>query len=116
MKHFTREVLEANEADNKVQLTTFKTGLKSREFVVALAKGPPKTMVEMLLKAQKYMNAKDALVAIGEEGTPKEKENVKEDRRGHKKKGGIIRPTLTEISGETVKFTPLVMLADKILM
>ena len=85
MKRFTREVLEANEASDKVQLTTFKTGLKSREFVVALAKGPPKTMVEMLLKAQKYMNAKDALVAIGEEGTPKEKENVREDRRGHKK-------------------------------
>ena len=51
MKRFTREVLEVDEANDKVQLTTFKTSLKSREFVVALAKSPPKSMAEMLLKA-----------------------------------------------------------------
>ena len=49
MKRFTRETLEV--ADDKVQLTTFKAGLKSREFVVSFAKNPPKTMAEMLLKA-----------------------------------------------------------------
>ena len=38
VKHFTREV---DEADDKVQVTTFKVGLKSREFIVALAKSPP---------------------------------------------------------------------------
>ena len=32
--------------------------------MASLAKNPPKTMVEMLLKAQKYMNAEDAVVAI----------------------------------------------------
>jgi len=48
---FSRETLEVEEADNKVQLTTFKAGLKSREFMVSLAKNPPKTMAEMLLKA-----------------------------------------------------------------
>ena len=51
MKHFTREVLEVDEADDKVQLTTFKTSLKSTEFVVALAESPTKLMAEMLLKA-----------------------------------------------------------------
>ena len=64
VKHFTRETLEVDEADNKVQLTTFKAGLKSRELVASLAKNPPKTMAEMLLKAQKYMNVEDALAAI----------------------------------------------------
>ena len=43
--------MEVDEVDDKVQLTTFKAGLKSREFVVSLAKNLPKTMVEMLLKA-----------------------------------------------------------------
>ena len=43
---------------------TFKVGLKSREFVVSLAKNPPKTMTEMLLKVQKYMNAENALATI----------------------------------------------------
>ena len=62
MKWFTRETLEVDEADNKVQLTTFKAELKSIDFVVSLAKNPSRMMMEMLVKAQKYMNAKDALV------------------------------------------------------
>ena len=51
VKHFTRETLKVDEADDKVQLTSFKAGLKSREFVVSFTKNPPKTMTEMLLKA-----------------------------------------------------------------
>ena len=83
---FTRETLEVDEADDKVQLTTFKAGLKSREFVVSLAKNPSKTMAEMLLKAQKYMNAEDALAAIEGVEKPKEKKKEKEDdRRGRKR-------------------------------
>ena len=64
VKRFTQETLEVDEANDKVQLTTFKARLKSREFVVSLAKNPPKTMAEMLLKAQKYMNVEDALATI----------------------------------------------------
>ena len=71
--------MEVDEADDKVQLTTFKAGLKSREFVVSLARNPPKMMTEMLLKAQKYMNAEDTLVAIEEVEKPKEKRKEKED-------------------------------------
>ena len=64
VKRFTRETLEVDEANDKVQLTTFKAGLRSRDLVASLAKNPSKTMVEMLLKAQKYMNAEDAVAAI----------------------------------------------------
>ena len=45
-------------------MTTFKTGLRSRDLVASLVKNPPKMMAEMLLKAQKYMNAEDAVAAI----------------------------------------------------
>ena len=84
--HFTWETLEVDEADDKVQLMTFKAGLKSREFVVPLAKNPPKMMAEMLLKAQKYVNAEDALAAIEGVEKPKEKKKEKEDdRRGQKR-------------------------------
>ena len=48
---FTRGMLEVDKSDDKVQLTTFKEGLKSRDFVVSLAKNPPKTMAKALLKA-----------------------------------------------------------------
>ena len=51
MKRFNRVVLVVDEADDKMQLTTFKVGLKSKEFVVTLAKSPPESMAEMLLQA-----------------------------------------------------------------
>ncbi|XP_065624896.1 uncharacterized protein LOC136065521 [Quercus suber] len=120
VKRFTRETLEVDEADDMVQLTTFKAGLKSRELVTSLAKNPPKTMVEMLLKAQKYMNAEDALVAIKDEGRPGDKERREDDRRGQKRdrldrwnNDGVRRKD--DKSPRTVKFTPLVMPVDRIL-
>ena len=82
VKCFTRETLEVDEADNKVQLMTFKAGLKSRKFAVSLVKNPPNTMAEILLKAQKYMNAEDALIAIKDVKKPRDKERKKDNRRG----------------------------------
>ena len=82
MKCFTRETLEVDEADNKVQLMTFKAGLKSRKFAISLVKNPPNTMAEILLKAQKYMNAEDALVAIKDVKKPRDKERKKDNRKG----------------------------------
>ena len=40
VKCFTCEILEVDKADDKVQLTNFKARLKSREFMVSLAKNP----------------------------------------------------------------------------
>ena len=85
MKRFTRETLEVDDANDKVQLTTFKAGLKSREFVVSLTKNPPKTIVEMLLKAQKYMNAEDALAAIRDVEKPGDKGRKEDDHKGQKR-------------------------------
>ena len=73
---FTLGILEVDKADDRVQLTTFKARLKSREFLVSLAKNPSKTMAEMLLKAQKYMNAEDALATI--EGVKRSEEHTSE--------------------------------------
>ena len=74
--------MEVDEADDKVQLTTFKAGLRSREFMASLAKNPPKTMAETLLKAQKYMNAEDALATIRDIERPGDKGRKEDDRRG----------------------------------
>ena len=84
MKRFTWETLEVDEADNKVQLTTYKAGLKSRDFVISLAKNPPRMMAEMLLKAQKYMNVEDALVAIKDVEKPGDKGRKEDNRREQK--------------------------------
>ena len=82
VKRFTRETLEVDEVDDKVQLTTFKAGLRSRDLVASLAKNPPKTMAEMLLKMQKYMNAKDAVAAIRDAKKPGDKERKDDECRG----------------------------------
>ncbi|XP_075657842.1 uncharacterized protein LOC142627831 [Castanea sativa] len=120
MKHFTRETLEVDEADDKVQLTTFKVGLKSREFVVSLAKNPPKMMAAMLLKAQKYMNAEDALVAIKDEGKTSEKGRKEDYRRGQKRERSDHQTNdegkRKDEKARLIKFTPLVMPVDKILV
>ena len=119
VKRFTWETLEVDEADHKVQLTTFKAGLRSRDLVASLAKNPPKTMAEMLLKAQKYMNAEDALAAIKDAEKPGDKAKREDNRRGQKRdrpdrrnKDGNRRKD--DKSPWTVSFTPLVMPIDKI--
>ena len=120
MKHFTRETLEMDEANDKLQLTTFKARLKSREFVVSLAKNPPRTMVEMLLKAQKYMNAEDTLAAIEKVKKPNRKERRGDDRRGWKRErvdrqGTNGNKRKDDKTHRMVEFTSLVMPVDKIL-
>ncbi|XP_075674884.1 uncharacterized protein LOC142644090 [Castanea sativa] len=88
VKRFTKETFKVDKANDKLQLTTFKVGLKSGEFVVALAKSLSWMMTEMLLKVQKYMNTEDALAAIRDEEKPKEREEKGEDRRGRKRERG----------------------------
>ena len=53
--------------------------------MVSLAKNPPKMLVEMLLKAQKYMNVEDALAAIKDVEKPRDKERKEDDRKGQKR-------------------------------
>ena len=102
MKRFTRETLEVDEVDDKVQLTTFKARMKSREFVVLLAKNPPKTTTEMLLKAQKYMNAKDALAAMKDVEKSGDKGRKDDDRRGQKRSVQIVG-LMTGVEGKMRK-------------
>ena len=59
--------------------------LRSSEYVASLVKNPPKTMIETLLKAQKYMNAEDALTAIRDAKRLEDKGRKEDDRRGQKR-------------------------------
>ena len=120
VKRFTRETLEVDEADDKVQLTTFKAGLRSRDLVASLAKNPSKTMAEMLFKAQKYMNAEDTLAAIKDVEKPRDRGRKDDERRGQKRERPDRRSNDSIRRKEdrgpwTVKFTPLIMPVHKIL-
>ena len=113
--------MEVDEANNKVQLTNFKAGLKSRELVALLEKNTPKTMAEMLLKAKKYMNAEDAIAAIRDVEKSGDKGRKDDECRGQKREH-LDRWTSDrnrrkdDKSPQTVKFSLLVMSVNKILM
>ena len=67
------------------------------------------------------MNSEDALAAIRDEEKPREREGKGEDWRGHKRERGDCQGTDRNKQRDnktswTVKFTPLVMPVDKILM
>jgi len=102
VKRFTKETLEVDEANDKVQLTAFKAGPKSREFVVSLTKNPPKMMAEMLLKAQKYMNTEDALAAIRDVEKSTDKGKNEDNCRGQKRERPDRR-TSEGVNGKTKK-------------
>ena len=79
-------------------------------------------MVEMLLKAQKYINDEDALAAIEGVEKPKEKKKEKEDDQGGRKRDSADRQNAEgsrrrdDKNPRPVKFTPLVMPVNQILM
>ena len=86
--------------------------------MASLVKNPPKTMVEMLLKAQKYMNAKNVVAAIRDVEKPGDKGRKDDERRGQKRKR--LDRRITDVNRRkdykgtrTVKFTPLLCLLTK---
>ena len=55
-------MLQVDEVKDQVILTTFQTGLVPRDFFFSITKSLPKTVADLLRKAQKYMNAEDAML------------------------------------------------------
>ena len=87
--------------------------------MASLAKNPPKTMAEMLLKTQKYMNAENALATIEDAEKPGDKAKREDDCRGQKRdrpdrQNNDENSRKDDKSPRTVRFTPLVMPVDKI--
>ena len=60
---FNKDALLIDEADNKILVAAFTNGLQKGKFLFSLYKNDPKTMSDVLYRATKYVNAKDALLA-----------------------------------------------------
>ena len=80
--------------------------------MASLAKNPLKTMAEMLIKAQKYMNAEDAVATIRDIKKLGDKGRKEDERRGQKR--DHPNRQLTDVNRRkddkgtrSVKFTPL---------
>ena len=70
--------LSIDEADDKILVATFTNRLQKDKFLFSLYKNDPKTMLDVLYKATKYMNAEDTLLAREEK--PKKRERQEESR------------------------------------
>ena len=69
---FNKEALLIDEANDKILMVAFTNGFQKGKFLFSLYKNDPKTMSDVLYRATKYMNAKDALLA--QEKKPKKRE------------------------------------------
>ena len=69
---FNEEALSIDEADDKILVAAFTNGLRKDKFLFSLYKNDPKTMLDVLYRATKYMKAEDALSA--QEERPKKRE------------------------------------------
>ena len=116
---FNKEALSIDEADDKILVAAFTNGLRKGKFMFSLYKNDPKTMSEVLYRATKYMNAKDALSA--REDKPRKRERPEDTRQDHGKKkartgdrreGKRSKPP----GGRFTRFTPLNAPLDQVLM
>ena len=73
---FNKEALLIDEANDKILMASFTNGLRKGKFLFSLYKDDPKTMLDVLYRATKYINAEDALLAREEK--PKKRERQKE--------------------------------------
>ena len=72
---FNKEALSIDEVDDKILIIAFTNGLRKGNFLISLYKNDPKTMSNMLYRATKYMNAKDALLAHEEKLKKRERQD-----------------------------------------
>jgi hypothetical protein len=63
LTRFNKKTLLVDEADDKVVLTAFISGLQSGDFLFSVYKDPPTSMAEMMYEAQRYMSGEEALQA-----------------------------------------------------
>ena len=92
---FNKEALSIDEADDKILIAAFTNGLREGKFLFSLYKNDPKTMMDVLYRATKYMNAEDALLAREEK--PKKRERQEDTRQD----GGerLLEPEINEMKG-----------------
>ena len=86
---FNKKALSINEADDKILVAAFTNRLRKGKFFFSLYKNDSKTMLDVLYKATKYMNAEDALLAHEE----KPRKTVRHTTRQGAKDSQDWRPT-----------------------
>ena len=112
-------MLSINETDDKILVAAFTNELWKGKFIFSLYKNDPETMSEVLYRATKYMNAKDALLAQEEKPKKREsQEDTRQDQGSKKARTGDQRDERRSkpLGGRFTSFTLLTTLIDQVLM
>ena len=75
---FNKEALSIDEANDKILIAALTNELRKGKFLFSLYKNDLKTMLDVLYRATKYMNAEDVLLA--REERPKKRERQEDPR------------------------------------
>ena len=121
VKCFNKVVLEIDEFDDQVIMTTSQVGLIDPDLVFSLGKTPPTLITDLLFKVQKYINGEDALTAKGLMGKHKKEESAeskvkKRDCKDNPLEAKASKSGLKAPSKKKPNFTHLLMPMDKILI
>ena len=111
--------LSIDKADDKILVTAFMNGLRKGKFLFSLYKNDPKTMLDVLYRATKYMNAEDALLAHKEKPKKRERQEEGQQDRGQKMtRTGEKRDERwsKSLTGWFTNFTPLNTPIDQVLI
>ena len=92
-----------------------------RDFFFLITKSPPKTVAKLLHKAQKYMNAEDAVLTKEIKGKRKRDEGISNtcDKKKELQSVGQATGKKNEILNRKprfINFTPLIMPNEQVLM
>ena len=71
---FNKEALSIDEVNDKILVAAFTNGLWKGKFLFSLYKNDPKTMLDVLYRATKYMNTEDSLLAREEKPRNRERQ------------------------------------------
>ena len=119
ISRFNKEALSIDEANDKILVAAFTNGLQKGKFLFSLYKNDPKTMSEVLYRATKYMNAKDALSAREEKPKKRERQDDIQQDQGRKKArmGDRRDESCPKPPGRRfTSFTPLTASVDQVLI
>ena len=115
VSRFNKEALSIDKADDKILMAAFTKG----KFLFSLYKNDPKTMLEVLYRATKYMNAEDVLLAREEKLRKRERqEDTRQDQGRKKARTGYRRDERrSKPQGRRfTSFTPLTAPINQVLM
>jgi hypothetical protein len=60
---FNKESMQVDNADDQVAIAAYMSGLRPGQFLFSLSAEPPTNMAELMMRAQRQMNAEDTLTA-----------------------------------------------------